>query len=89
MCPPGGEEGSAGTVRLPAVGMATGVPQGFAKAAGWGGPSAWRQMLLCVDGSPGVSVQPRQAVDPQSGEEGLWKMVTAKVCHKPAATMLQ
>lgn len=60
-----------GTVGLPAVGMATGVPQGFAKAAAWEGPSAWRQMLHFVDGSPGVSVQPRQAVDPQSGEEGL------------------
>lgn len=68
-----------GTVGLPAVGMATGVPQGFAKAAAWEGPSAWRQMLHFVNGSPGVSVQPRQAVDPQSGEEGLWKMVTAKV----------
>lgn len=79
MCPPGGEEGSAGTVGLPAVGMATGIPQGFAKAAAWGGLSAWRQMLLFVDGSPGVSVQPRQAADPGSGEAALWEMVTAEL----------
>lgn len=64
---------------LEAAGIATGAPKGFAEAAGWAGPSAWRQMLLFVDGNPGVSVEPREAVEPQRGDEGLWKMVTAKV----------
>lgn len=59
--------------------MATRAPQGFAEAAGWGAPSEWGQVLLFIDGSAGVSVQPRQAAEPQSREEGLWEMVTAKV----------
>lgn len=67
----------------PAAGIATGAPHGFAEAAGWAGPSAWRQMLLFVDGSPGVSVQPRWRG--RSVKNGDCKGLT----QAPIPTMLQ
>lgn len=58
MCSAGGKEGSAGAVGPPAPGVATGAPQGSARAAGWARPSAWSTCCFLFTAAPGLQFSP-------------------------------